>query len=78
MQVMISIDGQITHLADHERWALRQACAIEQHNCLARRDNLKTPHLKNTEMDKALFLEKLYKSLSSPLPPIGEHHVTPD
>lgn len=62
--VAITVDGRTTHLLDYQRWALRQACAIEQHRCLRRRDNTKTKWAKEQIMQQALFLERLYKELS--------------
>lgn len=62
--VAVTIDGRTTHLLDHQRWALRQACAIEQHRCLRRRDNTKTKWARDEIMQQALFLERLYKELS--------------
>ena len=69
-QVMISIDGKIVHLNKSQRCALRQACAIEQHACLKRRDNTRSKHLQEEYMEQALFLERLYKDLYVPLPPM--------
>ena len=63
MQVMISINGKITHLSDVQRWALRQACATEQHSYLKRRDNTQSRHLKDQHMSSALFLEQLANNL---------------
>ncbi len=68
MNVQIVIDGVEQNLTDPQRWAIRQACAIEQHRCLRRRDNTRTKHQRDQLMDQALFLERLYKDLSNPLP----------
>ncbi len=67
MHVTISIDGVERTLTDPQRWAIRQACAIEQHACLRRRDNVRSKHLQVGYMEQALFLERLYKELSEPL-----------
>ncbi len=67
MNVTISIDGKVQTLSDEQRWGLRQACAIEQHRCLTRRDNTKTKHIRERWMSQALFLEQLYKDLSQPI-----------
>ena len=67
MDVTISIDGKVQTLSDEQRWGLRQACAIEQHRCLTRRDNTRTKHLQVRFMNQALFLEQLYKDLSDPI-----------
>ena len=63
MNVTISINGKITTLSDENRWALRQACATEQHSYLKRRDNTRTVHLREQHMQSALFLEKLANQL---------------
>ena len=70
MKVTISIDGKITQLNKAQRNALRQACAIEQHKCLQRRDNIQnlTQHMKDELMEQALFLCKLYKDLTVLIP----------
>ena len=69
MKVTISIDGKITQLNKAQRNALRQACAIEQHKCLQRRDNLiQTQHMKDELMEQALFLCKLHKDLTVLIP----------
>lgn len=62
--VAVTIDGRTHHLDDEQRWALRQACAIEQHRCLRRRDNSRSRDLKERFMRQALFMEQLYKELS--------------
>ena len=72
MNVTITIDGTEHELSDEERRALRQACAIEQHRCLKRRNNTKTRHLREQSMRQASFLEQLNQDLHVPLPRI-EH-----
>jgi hypothetical protein len=62
--VAVTINGRTHHLDDEQRWALRQACAIEQHRCLRRRDNIRSVHEKERWMRQALFMETLYKELS--------------
>ncbi len=63
MNVSITIDGTTIHLTEVEQWALRQACATEQHGFLKRRDNIKSVHLKDRFMNQALFLEAVANTL---------------
>lgn len=63
MNVTITIDGDAITLSDEDRWALRQACAKEQHDYLKRRDNSRTTHLREQYMKQALFLERIANRL---------------
>ncbi len=67
MNASITIDGKTTKLSDEDRWALRQACATEQHAFLKRRDNTKTAHMKERYMNQALFLERLANDIIQPV-----------
>jgi len=67
MNVTITIDGVTIALADEDRWALRQACAVEQHAFLKRHDNVKTAHMKEQYMRQALFLERLANAVIEPI-----------
>ena len=67
MNVQIIIDGRLQELTDEQRWALRQACAIEQHRCLSRRDNVKTKHQQEQYMRQALWLEQIANQLIQPI-----------
>ena len=67
MNVSITINGKTTVLSDEDRWALSQACAVEQHSYLKRRDNTKTVHLREQYMNQALFLERFSNSLKDPI-----------
>ncbi len=71
MNVMISINGNITHLSAIEQGALRQACAMEMHRYLKRRDNTRTVHIQEQHMNQALFLERIANALVEGIKPVS-------